>query len=342
VLDEARRGYLNFDPAGLGDLGTLRRDDGNRVRSLDEFLQAEWLPASRWRIVAGLRHVDVQVVSHNHLLAAPPTNIDYAATNPVAGITYRVAPDLAVYASFGRGFETPTLNDIAYRSTDGSVTGLNDGLLPARSTNYEVGAKVVRGASHATLAAFYIRTENELAVKANSGGRSVLENIGPTDRRGAELGAGTALGHGVVGAVAYTYLDAKTLAPYVACAAVPCTPVTIVAGSRLPAVPKSALYASLTWRDASEGFSATVETVGRSQIYADDRNLAAATGYWTSNLRIRLVQNGSRWSFNETLRVDNLLDRRYVGSVIVNETNGRFFEPSPGRTAYLIVNAAYR
>jgi iron complex outermembrane receptor protein len=35
------------------------------------------------------------------------------------------------------------------------------------------------------------------------------------------------------------------------------------------------------------------------------------------------------------LRVDNLADRRVAGSVIVNEANGRFFEPSPGRSVLL-------
>ena len=35
--------------------------------------------------------------------------------------------------------------------------------------------------------AHVLHNENELAVQANSGGRSVYENIGPTRRRGAEL-----------------------------------------------------------------------------------------------------------------------------------------------------------
>jgi iron complex outermembrane receptor protein len=30
-------------------------------------------------------------------------------------------------------------------------------------------------------------------------------------------------------------------------------------------------------------------------------------------------------------RIDNLFDRRHVGSVIVNEANGRYFEPAEGR-----------
>jgi iron complex outermembrane receptor protein len=347
VLEEARRGYYNFDATNVGVEGALRRDEGNRVRSLDEYLQAEWLPAARWRVVAGLRHSDVRVVSHSHLLATPPTSIDYAATNPVAGVTFRAAPDLSLYASYGRGFETPTLNDIAYRSTNGSLPGLNTALLPAKSDNYELGAKWIRGQTRATLAAFYIRTQDELATEANSGGRPVLKNIGPTDRRGAELGLGTALGHGLTGTLAYTYLNAKTLVPYVTCPVTPCNPslpaaATVAAGSKLPAVPRNAVYASLTWKAPSERFTATAETVGRSRIYADDRNTAAAAGYWSSNLRASLLQQGERWKVTETLRIDNVFDRRYVGTVIVNETNGRFFEPSPGRTVYLIVSAAIR
>jgi iron complex outermembrane receptor protein len=48
-----------------------------------------------------------------------------------------------------------------------------------------------------------------------------------------------------------------------------------------------------------------------------------------------------RWTFREFLRVDNLADRNYVGSVIVNEGNRRFFEPAPGRTWLVGVSAAY-
>jgi iron complex outermembrane receptor protein len=34
-------------------------------------------------------------------------------------------------------------------------------------------------------------------------------------------------------------------------------------------------------------------------------------------------------------RIDNLADRRHVGSVIVNDANGRFYEPAPPRNALL-------
>jgi iron complex outermembrane receptor protein len=39
-------------------------------------------------------------------------------------------------------------------------------------------------------------------------------------------------------------------------------------------------------------------------------------------------------------RIDNVTDRRYIGSVIVNEANGRYFEPAPGRRFFVGLRAA--
>jgi iron complex outermembrane recepter protein len=343
ALEEARRGYLNYVGAELGVIGALRRDEANRVGAADEYLQVEWDPAARWRAVAGLRHSAINVTSHDHLASsAPPSDIRYAGGNPVAGLTYRAGPALNVYASYGRGFETPTLNDLAYRSTDGTLPGLNDKLQPARSDNYELGLKTGDQHLRAELAAFYISTRHELAVQSNSGGRSVFENIDKTERRGAELALAAGWENGLAARLAYTYMRAVTRVPYPSCAGLPCTPIVVAGGSRLPAVPANALYAGLTWQTPRLGFSTTVETVGRSQIYVDERNSDAAAGYWTTNVRAGFTQQQGNWAVSETVRVDNVTDRRYAGSVIVNESNRRYFEPAPGRTAYLLVSAAYR
>jgi iron complex outermembrane recepter protein len=56
---------------------------------------------------------------------------------------------------------------------------------------------------------------------------------------------------------------------------------------------------------------------------------------------VALVQNRNGWTFKEFVRVDNLTDRNYVGSVIVNEGNQRYFEPAPGRTWLLGFSALY-
>ena len=342
-LEEARRGYLNFAGPDLGVEGALRRDEANRVSSVDEYAQLQWDPSARWRVLAGLRHSQIDVTSHDHLTpSSPPSNVSYAATDPVAGVTVRVVPGVNGYASYGRGFETPTLNDLAYRSTTGIPPGLNVGLLPARSDNYEVGLKAERDRFRLDLAGFYIRTRHELAVQSNSGGRSVFENIDATERRGAEAGLEVRPADGLEARLAYTYLRAVNRVPYRSCAGLPCLPVTVAADSHLPAIPQNTLYASLTWRAQRFGFSASAETVGRAQICVDDRNSDAAAGYWATNLRAAWTQAIGRWVLTESVRLDNIADRRYVGTVIVNESNGRYFEPAAGRTAYLLLTARHR
>jgi iron complex outermembrane receptor protein len=355
-LAEARKGYLNFIGAELGVQGALRRDEANHVYDFDQYLQAQWDPAARWRIVAGVRNSVVDVTSHGHLavLDAADSEVRYSAVNPVAGVTFRATDAVNVYGSYGKGFETPTLNDLAYRSVDGSLPGLNLGLKPARSDNYEAGVKAGNTYVRANLAVFYIKTVDELAVLQNSGGRTVNQNIGETNRRGLELETDATWAGGFSARFAYTYIRAVVAQPYFTCVAAPCNPLTnptgpppanylpVLAGRFLPAVAQNTAYLGVTWSYSPLGFSTTLETQARGKIYADDRNTDAAAGYWVANWRAGFEQQSTHWRFSEFARIDNLANRAYVGSVIVNETNTRFFEPAPGRTAYVIFNAALR
>jgi iron complex outermembrane receptor protein len=207
-LDEGRRGYLNFIGNELGVEGALRKDQTNTVYDLDQYLQLQWDPAARWRLEAGVRNSVVDVASDDHLAAAgtpSESGVRYSAVNPVAGLTYRAGANLDLYGSYGKGFETPTLDELAYRSTNGSLPGLNFALQPARSNNYELGLKAGTTRVRATLAGFYIRTDDELAVQANAAGRSVYQNIPATQRRGAEAELQSDWGHGFSSEFAYLY-----------------------------------------------------------------------------------------------------------------------------------------
>jgi iron complex outermembrane recepter protein len=355
-LEETRFGYLNYIGDELGVEGAVRRDEANHVYDFDQYLQAQFDPQPRWRLIAGVRNSTVEVSNHDHLVDEddPDSSVRYSAVNPVAGATFRATSAVNLYASYGKGFETPTLDDLAYRSTNGSLPGLNIGLKPARSNNVEVGVKAGGEHVQANLAGFYIRAVDELAVLASSNGRAVEQNIGETQRHGAELSVTAQAGGGFSAKVAYSYIRALVAQGYVACVSAPCKPATgdtgvlpandylVAAGDHLPAVPINALYAGVTWAYAPQGFTATLETQGRAGIYANDRNSAFAAGYWVANARAGFTQDTKRWRVQEFASLDNLADRRYVGSVIVNETNSRFFEPAPGRTVYIMLNAALR
>jgi len=270
------------------------------------------------------------------------------------GVIYRMTSAINAYASYGKGFETPTLNDLAYRSVDGSLPGLNLGLKPARSNNYEVGIKSGNDSVRANVAAFYIKTVDELAVLQNLGGRTVDQNIGETNRRGLELAVDAKWAGGFTAQLAYTYIKAIVAQQYFTCITAPCNPLAnptgppppnylpVNEGNFLPALARNSLYVGVTWNYAPLGFSTTLETIGRSKIYADDRNTDAAASYWIANLRAGFEQQTTHWRFSEFARLDNLANRAYVGTVIVNDANSRFFEPAPGRTAYVMFNAALR
>ncbi len=343
-MEETREQSLNYLGSDLGVQGELRLNEANHVYDFDQYLQAQWDPDALWRLTAGARNNLVQVDSHNDMpdAADPDTGVRYTAIDPVAAALFHASPAVILYASYGKGFETPTLNDLAYRSTDGSVPGLNIGLQPARSDNYEVGAKTATGPVRAELAGFYIKTRDELAVQQNFNGRTVEQNIGETTRRGVELTFDASWRGGFSARVAYTYIRAIVEAAYGTCVGTPCRPAVVEAGSYLPAVPMNALYASLSWNDAPAGFSARLETQGRARIYADDRNTAYAAGYWEENLWAGLEQETKHWRFREFARVDNLTNRAYVGTVIVNASNAQYFEPSPGRVSYIMFNASWR
>ena len=338
-LDEARRGYLNFDGTALGVQGELRRNEANRVYDLDQYAQVQWLARGGWNALAGLRHSVVSVRSENFYgnLAGTTSAVRYSAANPVAGIVWPLRPGLNAYAAYGRGFETPTLNELAYRSTDGSLAGLNTTLRASRSDNGEFGLKFREAGWSGELAAFRTRATDELAVLASASGRSVYTNIPQTLRRGIEASLRSAPERALAGEIAWTRLDATVQRDYQGCAGLPCAPVTVLRGSVLPAVPRESLYASLTGRLPGRGLAATLEALHRDRIAVNDLDADYAAGYWVANAHLDLAQETARWRIGESLRIDNVFDRSYVGSVIVNDSNARYFEPAPGRTFYLLL-----
>ncbi|HEY3700111.1 MAG TPA: TonB-dependent receptor [Spongiibacteraceae bacterium] len=340
-LSEARQGFQNFVGSELGVKGTLRRDESNRVYDFDQYLQAQWTVSDSWLFEAGLRNSKVQVNSRDHYIV--PGNGDdsgsvtYSATNPSLGLTWSANDDVRLYMAYGKGFETPTLNELAYKSTSGADTGLNLGLNPSRSEHYETGVKVQLNAnSRIDFALFHVITHDELAVASNASGRSVYQNVGKTQRDGAEWQYTGRWDNGFGLNLAYTLLRAKYADDFISCPSAPCT--TIAAGKRIPGVPVNAMFGELSWRHAPSGFSTALAVHSESKLYVNDLNSDASDGYTTLDWRAGFSQQLQRWQFEEFVRVDNLTDRNYIGSVIVNESNARYFEPAPGRNSYLGVN----
>jgi iron complex outermembrane receptor protein len=245
-----------------------------------------------------------------------------------------VNPQFNLYANYGKGFETPTLIEVAYADANGS--GPNLGLKPSASDNYEIGAKAFVGdIARVNAAVFKTDTENEI-VTSQSGTYAVYSNAGKTKREGLELSADANLPYNFSLYGAYTYLDAKFTSNYQS------SGTTVKSGNKIPGTYRSQVYAEVSWKAPSVGFSTAIEARYNSKVYVDDVNSDIAPSYTIFNLRAVLQQEVNKWRFSEYVRVENLFDKDYIGSVRVNDSNARFFEAAPGRNYLMGINATYR
>jgi iron complex outermembrane recepter protein len=333
-LVEQRRGFQNFIGTTLGVEGALRRDETNNVWNFDQYVQASWQPAARWTLHAGLRHSDVRFKSEDHyIVGANPDDsgsLDFSATLPVLGVMFAASDEVHFYATAGRGFETPTLNELAYRPN--GLTGLNLGLGAATSDSYEVGVKTRSEWGEVNLALFETRTENEIATLTNVGGRSTYQNVGSTRRRGLEAAWNRELRENLRAQAAYTWLDARYRDTFTTCNVTPCaTPnLTVPAGNSIPGLARSMFYGALGWAPPL-GWRGGIEARALSRVFVNDVNSDAAAGFAVANANVGYVARFGKVDLSSFVRVDNLFSRRYAGSVIVNEGNARYFEPAPTR-----------
>lgn len=333
TMTERRQGFQNYvidnGTTELGEKGEQRRNEKNVMWNLDPYLQTSWDLTSKWTLDAGMRYSTVSFDSTDYYVTTGNGDDSgskrYHKLLPMGSLNYAVTDAWNVYLSAGRGFETPTINELSYRSVDGSQTGLNLGLKPSTSDTVELGSKTRIGYGLLTAAVFQTNTDNELVVEDSSNGRSVYKNAGKTRRQGVEMSFDQQFAENWQMKMAWTYLDA-TYRNSTCDDSGSCTP----SGNRLPGVAKNMGYASLAWAP-EQGWHAGADVRYMGSIQADDENDAKAPSYTVVGLSTGYKFGWDKWSLDLFSRVDNLFDKAYVGSVIVNEGNGRYYEPAPGR-----------
>ncbi|EOE4244309.1 TonB-dependent receptor PqqU [Klebsiella pneumoniae] len=338
-MSERRKGYENFVMVNgapqYGEQGALRRNERNLMWNVDPYLQTQWQLTDKLSLDAGVRYSSVWFDSNDYYIT--PGNGDdsgdasYHKWLPAGSLKYALTDAWNVYLSAGRGFETPTINELSYRSDNQS--GLNFGLKPSTNDTVEIGSKTRIGNGLFTAALFQTNTDNEIVVDSSSGGRTSYKNAGKTRRQGMELGLDQQFGESWRLKAAWTWLDATYRTNV--CDDASCK------GNRIPGIARNMGYASFGYQP-EQGWYAGSDIRYMSDIMANDENTAKAPS-WT----VVGLTTGYKWSYGRMDmdlfgRIDNLFDREYVGSVIVNESNGRYYEPAPGRNYGIGLNLAWR
>ncbi|HHC3229279.1 TonB-dependent receptor PqqU [Klebsiella pneumoniae] len=338
-MSERRKGYENFVMVNgapqYGEQGALRRNERNLMWNVDPYLQTQWQLTDKLSLDAGVRYSSVWFDSNDYYIT--PGNGDdsgdasYHKWLPAGSLKYALTDAWNVYLSAGRGFETPTINELSYRSDNQS--GLNFGLKPSTNDTVEIGSKTRIGNGLFTAALFQTNTDNEIVVDSSSGGRTSYKNAGKTRRQGMELGLDQQFGESWRLKAAWTWLDATYRTNV--CDDASCN------GNRIPGIARNMGYASFGYQP-EQGWYAGSDIRYMSDIMANDENTVKAPS-WT----VVGLTTGYKWSYGRMDmdlfgRIDNLFDREYVGSVIVNESNGRYYEPAPGRNYGIGMNLAWR
>ena len=321
---------------------TLNRDEDNIVDNFDQYIQGKLSILDNVDIHAGARHTRVNLEVKDRLItpAAFGDNsgsVEYQKTTPVIGAIWKVTPTINLYANYGRGFETPTFIEAAYGTLSAGATP-NLSLKPSQSRNYEIGAKAfIADNTQVNLNLFRINTKDEIIIKqTDAANRSLYANANNTKRTGAELSVDSQFANNISTYFSYSLLNAEFDSDFAGASGL------VVSGNKIPGTYKSQIYGEVAWKYSPLGFSTALEGRHNSNVYVNDTNTDSAPSYTIFNIRAGFEQNLANWDLKEYVRVENIGDKNYIGSVRVNDANLRFFEPAAGRNYLLGLSANYK
>lgn len=331
VADEYRSG----GNATLGEIRDYsRRQQDYLSYNGDVFAQAEIFLTDATTFIAGARRSNVTLDVVDKLNAGSSGKQKYAATNPVLGLAYALSNTLNLYANTGKGFESPSIAETSYTGAPPAAT-FNSALQAATSRHHEIGLKY--RPSRTTLldlAAYRIDTDNEIVTLTSAGGNTSYINAAKTRREGAEISYASLLTKHIRLQAAANAISAIYSASFQSGTD------TIADGKNIPGIPRHFVFAELAWnsqgfangprpRGGPTGLTLSAEMISAGKLYANDLNTRFANGYDIANLRAAYVTTLGKGRLHADLRVNNILDKKYVGSVIVASTTP--YEPAPDR-----------
>jgi iron complex outermembrane recepter protein len=288
---------------------------------------------------------------------------DYSRFNPAVGVTFRIAPAVTLYGSYGESTRAPSPVELACASEDAPCNLPNAFLAdpPLQQVVAKSAEIGLRRESNEGLrwhiGAFRTRNHNDILFQTTGGPQAnvgFFANVGDTLRSGVELSVSQRLQR-LRWSVEYSYLDATFDDDFVvnspnhpvlaadpeSAAIVGADKLQVRSGASIPGIPQHQANLGLgyTFGDRLE---LGADAVVRSGVYlrGDEANLLDRTGgYAILNLR-------AAWNVSDNVilfaRVENVFDETYEtfgllgqpGEVFEGFTDPRFVGVGPPRGAW--------
>jgi iron complex outermembrane receptor protein len=340
-----------------GTRGTELRDNkAEGALNTGVFAQEELRFNERIGIDLGARY---DVVRYDYRSFIKPSLNDaksFSRVTPKIGLNFRVTPEHSLYANIGGGLEAPAGNETDPASPFGqdTVTAINPLLDAIRSTTYEVGTKhslIVSSLSNAALsydvAGYWTEVTNDIV--PYRGGRFYF-TAGKVRRRGVEAGASLVLPSGFEwrgsGSISHNrYIDYTVDSVHYGKAGA----FADYAGNKVAGVPASSYSTSVGYSASLAPIRVELSLRGVGHYFADDANVVPVPAYHIVGATVgtnRLIPLGSELGVRAFAGIENLTNRRYIGSAFVNPdvVNGVpvAFEPGSPRSFIVSASIGYR
>ena len=340
--DDRRRSYNN-SAGSLVINSATPQDYKMSAKNFDQYLQADFRISERLGFNTGIRNsqTNLSAITNNNIAYFTGSN-SYQALTHMASVQFYLNEMSNVYASYGSSFDTPTLNQVFYNAAGTSSCSSvcsNFGLLAAKTKQVELGLKSkVSPGIQTNVALFNADTSDDIVIGTSNSGKTAFTNAPRTNRQGIEGSVQFKLPYHLESNIAYTWLSATVKEAYLNNGAY------VLSGNRIPGVPNQGLFAELLWVKPNKSVEAAIEARANGAMDANDLNTQyKAPGYAVMNIRGVLRQEiAGGWSFSQFFRLNNVFDRSYVGSVIVNQFFLRSYEPAPTRNWMIGAKASYQ
>lgn len=336
-----RVNYNYTTPTGSQRATTRQLDQLEHITEVGPYVQSVLRLTPQVSVTGGGRYDWVNFQVDDRLVTS--TNPDdsghrlMSALSGTLGLAVTPSDALTLYGNVGTSFETPTTTELVNRPD--TAGGLNPLLQPQKAVNLELGFRGdVAGRVNWSVALFHANVKDELIPYAvpTSPGRVFYRNAGTSRHQGIELGAEVAVVPGVTFNTAWTYSDFRYVGYADSISDTAGTHVFVLDGRALPGIPQHWLHFLLRAAPAfARGGWAELEETHSSGFLVDDTLNTRTGAWWTTDLRVGWDGTAGGLRVRPFIGFNNVFNRGYVGSVVINAARGRYYEPAPGRNMYV-------
>jgi iron complex outermembrane recepter protein len=272
---------------------------------------------------------------------------------PKIALNYKLSPSVALYTSYGIGFDFPALTEFGNTPISSNIKySLNPDLNVQRSGDFEFGIKgnIINPQEEFMRKLFFEFTFFDYTISDEIvpfiiNQTTYYRNAAKTNRLGIEAGIKSEPFEGIELTLNYTVTDFKYLY-YPAVIFTPSgTENADYTGNYVPSVPTNIFNFILNYEfEISDKLSGLLQWDCDyiSSMWVNDQNSEKVSPYFLGSVMAGM--NGSFNKFNAVLYIGagNIFNKRYSGFININDYNGQYYETGEPRNYYSGLNISYK